>query len=355
MHGAVGVSEQTSIYAPGRGGRFAGVTAAAAALLIVLLICLPARAQMAPPARPQNMQGAMPGRINPMMMPNTNPNMMPNTGGGMNGGMGNGMGGNTGGRMSNPAAGMQMPDDYDMRRMRDPGQPAAPSTSRRTTPSFVGMTRSQASALAGQYGLVPAFDGADSDDALVASQAPEAGTLIFRTAMPVRFQMQARAPLPPPQTAAPAEPVQPTPVQPTPEQPQTAQPTPTAGAPTSPPSAPTAAPARPAPARALTPPPAPAPPRSRNWWILLAIAAGLAGAMWALLGRRKTPKPTGFNDPQTGATARLTTRIVSTGLAQAAVSVEAAPAPRFELRYVVERAGQPDGISISVGGGMDDG
>jgi hypothetical protein len=263
------------------------------------------------------------------------------------------MGGNTGGRMSNPAAGMQMPDDYDMRPMRGPGQPAAPSTSRRTTPSFVGMTRSQASALAGQYGLMPAFDGADSDDALVASQAPEAGTLIFRTAMPVRFQMQARAPLPPPQTAAPAEPVQPTPVQPTPAQPQTAQPTPTAGAPTSPPSAPTAAPARPAPARALTPPPAP--PGSRNWWILLAIAAGLAGAMWALLGRRKTPKPTGFNDPQTGATARLTTRIVSTGLAQAAVSVEAAPAPRFELRYVVERAGQPDGISISVGGGMDDG
>jgi hypothetical protein len=350
MHGAVGVSEQTSIYAPGRGGRFAGVTAAAAALLIVLLICLPARAQMAPPAGPQNMQGAMPGRVtNPMMMPNTNPNMMPNTGGGMNGGMG----GNTGGRMSNPAAGMQMPDDYYMRPMRGPGQPAAPSTSRRTTPSFVGMTRSQASALAGQYGLVPAFDGADSDDALVASQAPEAGTLIFRTAMPVRFQMQARAPLPPPQTAAPAEPVQPTPVQPTPAQPQTAQPTPTAGAPTSPPSAPTAAPARPAPARALTPPPAP--PGSRNWWILLAIAAGLAGAMWALLGRRKTPKPTGFNDPQTGATARLTTRIVSTGLAQAAVSVEAAPAPRFELRYVVERAGQADGISISVGGGMDDG
>jgi hypothetical protein len=87
------------------------------------------------------------------------------------------------------------------------------------------------------------------------------------------------------------------------------------------------------------------------------MAAGLAGALWALLGLRKLPEPVAprFNDLPAGATAHLTTRIVSTGLAEAAVSVEAAPAPRFELRYVVERAGQTDGISISVGGGKDGG
>jgi hypothetical protein len=47
--------------------------------------------------------------------------------------------------------------------------------------------------------------------------------------------------------------------------------------------------------------------------------------------------------------------IVSTGLAEAAVSVGGAAMPRFELRYVVERDEQSDGIGISVGGGKDGG
>jgi hypothetical protein len=83
------------------------------------------------------------------------------------------------------------------------------------------------------------------------------------------------------------------------------------------------------------------------------MAAGLAGAMWALLGMRKAKERIApdFNKPPAGAAASLTTQIVSDGLTEAAVAVAAAPAPRFELRYVVEHAAQSDGIGISLGGG----
>jgi hypothetical protein len=325
--------------------------------LIALLISLPAYAQMAPPAASQTMQGGMPGRVtNPMMMPNSNPmmpnanpNMMPNTGGTM--------GRSTSGRMNSPADEAEMPD-Y-LRRMPNPGEPATPSSGRRTTPSFVGMTRSQASALAQQYGLVPAFDGATSDDAHVVSQAPEAGVLIFRTAMPVRFEMRAPAPRPTSQTPAPIMPAQATPTA-APPPPTPAQATPTA-APAAPSATPTAAAARPAPptsppARSLMPPPPPPAAPPRNWWVLAAIAAGLAGTLWALFGRRRTQKPVApsFNHPEAGSMARLATQIVGTGLAEATVSVAAATAPHFELRYVVEHGEQPDGM-VTVGGGEDGG
>src|SRR6185437_5988938 len=130
---------------------------------------------------------------NRKMMPNANTSMMPNNGGNT--------GGNMGGTMMNPNAGMRMP--YGPR-MPNPGGAAAPSSGRGLTPSFVGMTRDEASALAEQYGLAAAFDGSTDVNARVASQAPEAGVLIFRTAMPIRFQMEAPASRPPPQTAAPA-------------------------------------------------------------------------------------------------------------------------------------------------------
>ena len=63
-------------------------------------------------------------------------------------------------------------------------------------PNFVGLSRGEASRLARQYGLEPAFDGATSKDARVASQSPEVGTPIVRAGMPVRLQMEARI-LPP--------------------------------------------------------------------------------------------------------------------------------------------------------------
>src|SRR6202000_1250237 len=105
-----------------------------------------------------------------------------------------------------------------------------------------------------------------------------------------------------------------------------------------PPSTPTAAPAKPAPARVAAPPPAPPVTPSRNRWALLAIAAGLAGAMWPLLGMRKKTEPVapGFNSPPAGGMAQLATQVVSNGLAEAAVSLGGARAPRLELRYIVE-------------------
>ena len=341
MHGAVGavVSEETSIGAPGRGGRFAG----ALAFLIALMISLPAQAQMAgPPMNTQNMRGAMPGQMaNPMMMPNNN-----GKNGNMNGGMGNntngmnGMNGNMGGTMMNPS--MRMP--Y-MQRMPNQGGGATPPSGQRTTPSFVGLTRSEASALAAQYGLAAAFDGSTSENARVASQAPEAGVLIFRSAMPIRFQMEAQASRPPAQTPAPAG-AAPEPQAASPAPPEQAAPLP---------SAPPAAAAKPAPARTLTTPPATPATPPRNWWILAAIAAGLAGAMWLLFGWRKKPEPAGFNTPPAGGMAQLATQIVSTGLAEATVSLGGAAAPRFELRYVVEHDAHSDQIGISVGGGKDGG
>jgi hypothetical protein len=341
------MSEQTSTYAPGCGGSFAGV-AAILALVIALLICLPAQAQMAgPPATSRTMPGQM---ANPMMTPNSN--MMPNNGtgmgGNMNGGMGNnagGMNGNMGGTMMNPANGMRMP--Y-MQRMPNPGGTAAPSSGRRLTPSFVGMTRNEASALAEQYGLVAAFDGATSEDARVAGQAPEAGVLIFRAAMPIRFQMEAPASRPPSQTAAAAP-------EPQAASPPPAQQTPTAAPTASPPTTPAAAPAKPAPARSVAPPPAAPIAPSHNWWTLLAIAVALAGTIWALFGRRWKPDPARFNSPLADGMAQLATQIVSSGLAEASVSLGGASAPRFELCYVVEHGEQPDQIGISVGGGKNGG
>ena len=82
---------------------------------------------------------------------------------------------------------------------------------------------------------------------------------------------------------------------------------------------------------------------------------GLAGTIWALLGKRWKPEPVGFDTPPAGGMAQLATQIVSSGLAEATVSVEGAAAPRFELRYVVEHDEQADEIGISVGGGKDGG
>jgi beta-lactam-binding protein with PASTA domain len=59
-------------------------------------------------------------------------------------------------------------------------------------PNFVGLSRGAASRLAQQYNLEPAFDGAASKDARVASQSPEVGASIVRAGMPVRLQMEAR-------------------------------------------------------------------------------------------------------------------------------------------------------------------
>jgi hypothetical protein len=273
---------------------------------------------------------------NPMMMPNTMP-----SNNGMNGNMGggmNGMNGNMGGTMMNPS----MP--Y-MQRM--PSQGAAPSSSQRTTPSFVGLTRSEASALAAQYGMTAAFDGSTSENARVASQAPEAGALIFRSGMPIRFQMEMRASPPPAQMPQPAPETQAAPPTPAQAAAPAASPTVSPAAPAAQPSIPPAAPAKPAPAAALAPPPPAAP--SRNWWILAAVAAALAGGLWALLGKRR--KPAGFNNPPAAGMAQLAAQIVSTGLTEANVSLAGAAAPRLELSYVVERDPQSDQIGISFGGG----
>jgi hypothetical protein len=301
------------------------------ALLITLLISagLPARAQLraaAPPPRvttpapvqtfnPNMLQNFNPGMMsNPAPTPNLNPSMVPNPGGG--------------GVPQAPNGG-------------------TPSRGRALLPSFIGLNRSQAITLAQQYDLAPAFDGSTSNDALVARQAPEPGVLIFRTAMPVRFQMRApAAPTPAPQPTPAAAAPTPAPTEPT-AAPTT--PAPPAAEPT--PATPAAAPARPV--QPITPVPV---PTSDNWWILLAIAVGLAGVASALLGRRPDIPPRivpRFNELQTGSMAQLATQTLSTGLAGATVSIQAAGTRRFQLRYVLERNAQPVGVAISVEGGPD--
>jgi beta-lactam-binding protein with PASTA domain len=270
-------------------------------------------------------------------------------------------------------------------------------------PNFAGLMRSDARALAQRYGLEPMFDGAASRVAHVSSQSPRFGTPIVRTGMPVRLQMEAPAPAPLPPSPTPAPAPQPTPAptpqptpapapQPTPApapQPTPApapQPTPAPTPQPAPTPPPTPASPTPAPAPPPTPPPSPANAcvsrdliswltatpgqavsptcqgsETRNWLILLAIAAGLVGGTWALFRRPRTPGTPEhidpkINDPQTGSsTARLATQTVSAGLAGMTVSVQAADARRFEVRYVMERDARSgsDAIAISVDGGDD--
>ena len=82
---------------------------------------------------------------------------------------------------------------------------------------------------------------------------------------------------------------------------------------------------------------------------------GLAGTIWALFGKRWKPEPVGFDTPPAGGMAQLATQIVSSGLAEATVSLGGASAPHFELSYVVEHDPQSDQVGISVGGGKDGG
>jgi hypothetical protein len=97
---------------------------------------------------------------------------------------------------------------------------------------------------------------------------------------------------------------------------------------------------------------------TRNWLLLLAIAAGLAGGTWWILRKPPdpSPKPNGL---QTATMAGLTTRTVSAGLVGATVSIHAADVPRFEIRYVMECDARPrpdaTRIVISVDGGEDGG
>ena len=77
--------------------------------------------------------------------------------------------------------------------------------------------------------------------------------------------------------------------------------------------------------------------------------------MWLIFGMRKKPEPAGFSTPPAGGMAQLVTQIVSTGLAEATVSLGGASAPHFELSYVVEHDPQSDQVGISVGGGKDGG
>ena len=283
-------------------------------------------------------------------------------------------------------------------------------------PNFVGLTRSRAGALARRYGLAPVFHGATGKVGHVTSQSPESGTLVVRTGMPVRLEIEAPAPAVPPPSPTPAPAPPPTPApQPTPppaSQPAPApQPTPApappptpAPQPTPPPAPqptpapapqPTPAPQQPTmPAPQPTPAPAPAPLKppadacvsrdliswlttapghatsptcqgsgTRNWLILLAIAAALTAGTLALFRRPRTPRipehiAPKINDPQIGNTARLATQTLSAGLAGITVSVQAANARRFEVRYVMERDARPGAdftrIAISADGGDND-
>ena len=225
-------------------------------------------------------------------------------------------------------------------------------------PDFVGRTRSDASALAQQYGLEPVFGGATGSDAHVGSQIPGSGTL-FRAGAPIQLRMEAPPPPPPAPVVAPPPPppapvVAPPPTQPAPQQTPAPPPPAPVGTPP-PPLPPTSAPSTPV----VAPPP---PPPPLNWLLLLAIAAGFAGGTWWIF--HKPPPPPDhialkFNDPQTGNMAGLTTRTVSAGLVGTTVSIHAADAPRFEIRYAMtgDARPRPDAtrIVISADGGEDGG
>jgi beta-lactam-binding protein with PASTA domain len=252
-------------------------------------------------------------------------------------------------------------------------------------PDFVGRTRSEASALAPQYGLVPAFDGPPSDDAVVTSQSLAAGTPIFHVGTHVQLRIEAQEPPPgsaPTQQTTPgtgqqtttASTQQTTPAQQTTERTtpaSTQQTTPAAGQQTK--TAPTQQTTkRTTPSCAsrdliswltATPEQAGLPtcPASstQNWLTLLAIIAALAGGTWAIFRRLwppDPPEPIGprFDGPPP-ITAQLVTQTISTGLAAMTASVHAADAPRFDIRYVMARDARPrpDAITITVDGGGD--
>jgi beta-lactam-binding protein with PASTA domain len=259
-------------------------------------------------------------------------------------------------------------------------------------PDFVRLTRRNASALAQQYGLEPAFEGAAGSDAHVSGQSPGAGTL-FHAGASVQLRMEAPPPPPPPAPVVapppPAPVVAPPPTEPAPQQ-TPAQPPPAPVV--TPPPPPPLTPAPPAPVVAPPPPPPPPPPpappacvsrdpiswltaaperaasptcqgaETLNWLLLLAIAAGLAGGTWWIF--HKPPPPPDhiapkFNDPQTANMAGLTTQTVTTGLVGTSVSIRAADGPRFEIRYAMtgDARPRPDAtrIVISADGGEDGG
>jgi hypothetical protein len=94
---------------------------------------------------------------------------------------------------------------------------------------------------------------------------------------------------------------------------------------------------------------------TRNWLILLVIAAGLVGGALAFFLWPPDPDPPKPVPPKP--IARLVTQTISTGLAGIIVSIKAADARRFEIRYVMERDARPMSdatrITNSVDGGDD--
>ena len=265
-----------------------------------------------------------------------------------------------------PAVDTPIPRDGGRVRLRV----EAPIPPSQPMPNFVGRTRSEASALAQRYGFEPASGGATDSDARVGRQAPGPGGL-YAAGTTVRLQMEAPPPPPPARVVAPPPPA------------------PVVMPPPPPPLQQTPAPQPPAPV--VTPPPhLPAPPacvsrdliswltaaaertasptcpgsETRNWLLLAAIAAGLAGlaggAWWILHKPSDLPGPTpNFNDTPPAITAALTTRTGSTGLVGTSVSIQAADAPRFEIRYVMTCDARPrldaTRIVMSVDGGENGG
>lgn len=256
----------------------------------------------------------------------------------------------------------------------------------RRVPDFTTLTRNEALAKAHEYGLEPTFYGAEGDGARVINQSLKAGAPLLGAGTAVRLELASPEPPPrqsPPPQQSPSPPEQkppPPPVQtplPPPEQPPPKQQSPPPPAPVplavrpppAPPASPPAAVPQPPPSQVQLPPQPPPPPRpscaardllswltaaprqdvvptcrdseTHNWKVLLAILAALAAGTWALVRWR---------DYIRASRLRLATRTIRTGLAGMTVSVDAAGARPFELRYVMERDARPvaDAVTISV-------
>lgn len=270
-------------------------------------------------------------------------------------------------------------------------QMAAPEPQPQHVPDFVGHTRSEASAMAPQYGLVPAFNGPPSDDALVTRQSLEAGTPIFHVGTQILLQIEAQGPPPTPATPPQTKPAPPQQTEPAP--PQQTKPEPPSQTEPAPP--PQTKPAPPQHTKPVKPQQRKKTPQRRttsscvsrdliswlmpgqaanltcpdsktnNWLTLLAIIAALAAATWALLRKPPPPIPNrtdlrtkGPTPPQHSLTAQLVTQTISTGIAAITASVHAVDARRFDIRYVMEHDARPraEAIRITISGdGGDDG